>query len=204
MNKGLLFVISAPSGTGKTTLLKKVMSRIPGLNFSVSHTTRPPRKGEHDGKDYYFVDKDSFEEMISKQQFIEWARVHDNLYGTSVSAVRDQLDSGEDVILDIDVQGAEIIRNSVAFESVQIFIAPPSIAVLETRLRKRNTEDEDVLQLRLQNARTEMMAVDNYAYLVVNDNLEEACEVLSSIIIAERAKVRRRLTGELVRVEVDS
>lgn len=203
MKKGLLFVISAPSGTGKTTLLKKVMARIPGLNFSVSHTTRSPRKGERDGIDYHFVGKDHFEKMISDQQFIEWARVHDNLYGTSVMAVRDQLDAGSDVILDIDVQGADIVRNSAEFESVQIFIAPPSISVLEKRLRNRNTEDEDVLRLRLQNARTEMQAIDSYAYLLVNDDLEEASEVLASIIIAERAKVRRRPTGEIVSIEVD-
>jgi len=203
MKKGLLFVISAPSGTGKTTLLKKVMARVPGLNFSVSHTTRPPRKGEQDGKDYYFVSKAHFEEMIAGSKFIEWARVHDNLYGTSITAVRDQLDGGEDVILDIDVQGAAIIRDSAEFESVQIFIAPPSIIALEERLRKRDTEDEDVLRLRLQNARTEMEAVDSYGYLVVNDKLEEASEVLASIIIAERAKARRRPGGELVKVEVN-
>lgn len=203
MEKGLLFVISAPSGTGKTTILKKVMARIPGLNFSVSHTTRSPRVGERDGQDYHFVAKEHFEAMISRGEFIEWARVHDNLYGTSVMAVQDQLAAGEDIILDIDVQGASIIRQSAEFESIQIFIAPPSIAVLEERLRNRNTEQEEVLSLRLQNARTEMQAMANYAYVVVNDDLAEASEVLASIIIAERAKVRRGPAGKAVRVEID-
>lgn len=202
MHTGILFVISAPSGTGKTTLLKRVMARISGLNFSVSHTTRKPRNGEQHGRDYYFVESNEFERMIDEKQFIEWARVHDNYYGTSTAAVSEQLTAGQDVILDIDVQGAAIIRNSSQPKAVHIFIAPPGLAALEARLRGRKTEDEETIQLRLQNGRVEMDAADNYDYLIVNDQLDEAVEVLSSIIIAERSRARRRPSGEPVEMEL--
>ena len=202
MKHGILFVISAPSGTGKTTLLKKVMARLPGLNFSVSHTTRKPRSGEQHGRDYYFVERQEFEAMIDQNQFLEWARVHDNYYGTSTMAVSRQIAEGMDVILDIDVQGAAIIRNSRELKAVQIFIAPPGLLALEARLRGRNTEDEQTIQLRLRNGRVEMAAADQYDYLVVNDQLEEAAEGLAAIIIAERARARRRPTGEPVKIEL--
>lgn len=202
MKRGILFVISAPSGTGKTTLLKKVMARIPRLNFSVSHTTRKPRSGEQHGRDYYFVESEEFERMIDQNQFLEWARVHDNYYGTSTMAVSRQLAEGMDVILDIDVQGAAIIRKSSELRAVQIFIAPPGLSALEARLRGRNTEDEQTIQLRLQNGRAEMAAAGQYEYLVVNDQLDEAAEGLAAIIIAERARARRRPTGEPVEIEL--
>jgi guanylate kinase len=202
MKHGILFVISAPSGTGKTTLLKKVMARLPGLNFSVSHTTRKPRSGEQHGRDYYFVERQEFEAMIDQNQFLEWARVHDNYYGTSTMAVSRQIAEGMDVILDIDVQGSAIIRNSRELKAVQIFIAPPGLLALEARLRGRNTEDEQTIQLRLRNGRVEMAAADQYDYLVVNDQLEEAAEGLAAIIIAERARARRRPTGEPVKIEL--
>ena len=198
---GILFVISAPSGTGKTTILKKVMARLPGLNFSVSHTTRKPRADEQNGRDYFFVERSIFEQMIAKEQFIEWARVHDNYYGTSIAAVSERLGEGEDIILDIDVQGAAIIRKSKSVSAVQIFIAPPGQKALEERLRGRNTEDEQTILLRLKNALEEMKAARAYDYLVVNDNLEEAIETLMAIIVAERARVRRRRTGEPVAME---
>lgn len=196
MKKGILFVISAPSGTGKTTLLKKVMDRIPGLNFSVSHTTRNPRAGEQHAREYYFVETSEFERMIEDNLFVEWARVHDNYYGTSTKAVSEQLDKGRDIVLDIDVQGAAILRESKQLEAVQIFIIPPGISELEKRLRGRNTEDEDTLQLRLSNAVKEMQAADLYDYLIVNDKLDEAAETLASIIIAERSRKRRKINGE--------
>jgi guanylate kinase len=201
MKKGILFVISAPSGTGKTTLLKKVMARLPGLNFSVSHTTRKPRSKEQHGVDYYFVEKVEFEKMIAAGQFLEWARVHDNLYGTSTAAISSQLAEGKDIILDIDVQGAAIIRRSDLLEAVQIFIAPPGLAELEKRLRGRNTEAEDTVQLRLQNARDEMQEAHMYDYLIVNDELEEAAEALASIIIAERSRAHRRPSGKPIILE---
>jgi len=201
MKNGILFVISAPSGTGKTTILKKVMARLPGLNFSVSHTTRKPRTGEQHGRDYFFVEHEVFEQMIAEKQFIEWARVHDNYYGTSIMAVSNRLGEGEDIILDIDVQGAAIIRDSETLSAVQIFIAPPGLKVLEKRLRGRNTEDEKTVLLRLKNAEMEMKAAQTYDYLVVNDQLEEAVETLMAIIVAERARARRRRTGEPVAME---
>lgn len=202
MNTGILFVISAPSGTGKTTLLRQVMARLPGLNFSVSHTTRGPRPGEVDGRDYCFVSRSQFERMIADNQFLEWARVHDNYYGTSLQAVTDRLQAGEDILLDIDVQGAAIIRSAGAPPSVQIFIAPPSLTVLESRLRGRNTEDEQTLQVRLQNARSELKAAGQYRYLVINDQLDEAVETLMAVFIAERARVRRRRGGEPAVMEI--
>ncbi|SHO44591.1 guanylate kinase [Desulfopila aestuarii] len=201
MKNGILFVISAPSGTGKTTILKKVMAQLPGLNFSVSHTTRKPRTGEQHGRDYFFVERETFEQMIAEKQFIEWARVHDNYYGTSIMAVSDRLGEGEDIILDIDVQGATIIRDTETLSAVQIFIAPPGLKVLEERLRGRNTEDEKTVLLRLKNAEMEMKAAKAYDYLVVNDQLEEAVETLMAIIVAERARARRRRTGEPVKME---
>jgi len=201
MKNGILFVISAPSGTGKTTILKKVMAGLPGLNFSVSHTTRQPRTGEQHGRDYFFVEREAFEQMIAEKQFIEWARVHDNYYGTSIMAVSDRLGEGEDIILDIDVQGAAIIRDSETLSAVQIFIAPPGLKALEERLRGRNTEDEKTVLLRLKNAEMEMKAAQAYDYLVVNDQLEEAVETLMAIIVAERARARRRRTGEPVAME---
>ena len=201
MKNGILFVISAPSGTGKTTILKKVMAQLPGLNFSVSHTTRKPRTGEQHGRDYFFVEREAFEQMIAEKQFIEWARVHDNYYGTSIMAVSDRLGEGEDIILDIDVQGAAIIRDTETLSAVQIFIAPPGLKVLEERLRGRNTEDEKTVLLRLKNAEMEMKAAKAYDYLVVNDQLEEAVETLMAIIVAERSRARRRRTGEPVEME---
>lgn len=188
MRKGILFVISAPSGTGKTTLLKQVMAAIPNLGFSVSHTTRQPREGEQPGVDYHFVDHQKFKSMIEAEQFLEWAEVHGNFYGTSIGAVADKLEQGIDVILDIDVQGAAILRDDTTLDAVHVFIAPPSIEQLEQRLRGRNTEDEQTIQLRLSNSVEEMKQQDKYHYLVINDQLEEAATVLSSIFIAERAR----------------
>lgn len=201
MKKTILFVISAPSGTGKTTLLGKVMADIGNLNFSISHTTRDPRKGEVNGREYHFVEKGEFESMIAQGKFLEWAEVHGNLYGTSTGGVADQLDRGQDVILDIDVQGASILQESAELEAVYIFIAPPSMDILEQRLRGRQTESEEKVRLRLENARKEMQAAGSYEYLVVNDSLDEAARVLNSIIIAERAKKRRTPSGEPVNFE---
>ncbi|HDO29969.1 MAG TPA: guanylate kinase, partial [Desulfobacteraceae bacterium] len=147
MSRGILLVLSAPSGGGKTTILKKVMAGLPGLVFSVSHTTRKPRPGEQDGRDYYFVSRQEFESIRDRHPsgFLEWAEVHGNLYGTSRAAVEQRLGGGRDVILDIDVQGAAQIRQSA--DPVTVFIAPPSLAELEARLRGRGTENEQTLAL---------------------------------------------------------
>lgn len=198
MNKGLLFVLSAPSGCGKSTIVKKVMKTLPGMAFSVSHTTRNPRQGEEDGVHYHFVDVDTFLDIRNQQPsgFLEWAEVHGNFYGTGTSEVERLQVSGKDVILDIDVQGAEQVVAQVA--SINIFIAPPSIEVLEHRLRKRGSEDEGNIKLRLKNAEEELEFASMYDYLIVNDELDQAVESLRSIIIAERCRHRRNLTGESV------
>lgn len=198
MNSGILFVISAPSGTGKTTILKRVMTELPGLGFSVSHTTRQPRQGEVDGREYHFITRETFLGMIEADQFVEWAKVHDNYYGTSVNAVTQGLTGGADIILDIDVQGAAILREGKRLPAVHIFISPPGLDELERRLRGRNTEDEATVRLRLANAAEEMGAAEAYDYLVVNDRLDEAVRTLIAIIVAERARRRRRADGSPV------
>lgn len=196
MNRGQLIVISAPSGTGKTTLLKKVMGKIENLAFSVSHTTRLPRTGEQDGVDYHFVTHANFEEMIEKGQFIEFAKVHDNLYGTSHQAIISQLNNGYDVVLDIDVQGAKILKDSGKLEAIYVFISPPTLKELEMRLRGRGTESEEMIDLRLNNAEVEVASAGNYKYLIINDDLDVAVNVFCSILLAERAKAHRLPSGE--------
>ncbi|MDP3695533.1 MAG: guanylate kinase, partial [Desulfocapsaceae bacterium] len=178
MTTGKLFILSAPSGAGKTTLLKKVMADLPGLAFSVSHTTRLPRAGEVDGVDYHFVSRAQFEAMRDQGVFLEWAEVHGNLYGTSRPAVLAQLATGLDVILDIDVQGAAILRNSAVIPAASLFISPPSLSELERRLRGRETDSEETILLRLKNARKEMQAAVDYEYLIINDCLEQAIDTL--------------------------
>ncbi len=200
MNAGHLFVISAPSGTGKTTILADVMAAVDNLAFSISHTTREPRSGEMDGVDYHFVTRERFRSMIEDGLFLEYADVHGNYYGTSSASVLAQVRQGLDVILDIDTQGAAILQDSQAVGGPVsfIFIAPPSLEELESRLRGRGTESEEKIRLRLKNAEIEMQAAERYDYLLVNKEVEEAVEVLRSIIIAERAKERRGISGKPV------
>ena len=198
MNGGKLFVISAPSGTGKTTLLKRVMAGLPSLSFSVSHTTRSPRPGEIHGRDYHFVTNGLFLEMIDKGLFLEHAKVHSHLYGTSKAAIDQQRLAGVDVILDIDVQGASILRRLSQLDATHIFIAPPSLLELERRLRGRGTESEEMIAIRLANARKELQMVNEYEYLVINDVLEETVALLSSIIVAERARAHRFPSGKII------
>ena len=196
MIRGSLFIISAPSGTGKTTILKKIMSAMPGLAFSVSHTTRAPRAGERDGVDYHFVDRESFLAMRDRGLFLEWAEVHGNLYGTSLEAIDANLAAGTDIILDIDVQGARQIREKRNHHAVFLFIVPPSLEELEKRLSGRNTDATETIKLRLANARKELADVGRYDYVIVNDTVDEAVDMLRSIIIAERCKNRRSATGQ--------
>ena len=195
MNEGLLIVLSAPSGCGKTTMVRRLMQDVPGLVFSVSHTTRPPRAREVNGVDYHFVDDAAFQALRDQQPsgFLEWAEVHGNYYGTSVVSVDSQRRAGNDVLLDIDVQGAAQVRANS--KPVTIFIAPPSLVVLEQRLRGRGTESEATIDKRLRNARLELAAAGDYDYLIVNDRLDEAVEALRSIIIAERCRQRRDRCG---------
>lgn len=194
--KGQLFILSAPSGAGKTTLLKKVMAQVPGLAFSVSHTTRSPRSGEKNGVDYHFVSVKEFQAMRDQGLFLEWAEVHGNFYGTSRPAVMKQLEQGLDIILDIDVQGAAIIARDTTVAAVSVFIAPPSLAELERRLRGRGTDSEETIELRMKNAAWEMAAAPDYDYLVINDVLEEAVTTLQAVIVAERSRGHRLPTGE--------
>ena len=198
MSRGRLFVISAPSGAGKTTLLKGMMGRVSGIVFSISHTTRKPRKGETDGVDYHFISKETFQQMIAEKSFLEYAKVHDNFYGTSLNAVELQLDGGIDVVLDIDVQGADILRNIDSVDAAYIFISPPDLDFLEKRLRGRGTESEELISLRLKNAREEMQAASRYDYMIINDLIDESTDLLVSIILAERAKAHRLPSGTAI------
>ena len=198
MSEGQLFVISAPSGAGKTTLLKRVMAHVQKLSFSVSHTTRQPRVGEKNGVDYHFTTRTTFLDMVKEGLFLEYAEVHDNLYGTSRESVAGQLKNGMDVVLDIDVQGAAIVRSSGGLKGVHIFIAPPGLAELERRLRGRGTESEENIAVRLKNCKTEMQAMGEYDYLIVNDQLDEAVDLLIAIIFAERARSRRLPSGKTI------
>jgi len=192
---GKLIIVSAPSGTGKTTILKRVMAGAERLAFSVSHTTRAPRAAEQDGEDYFFVGRERFEQMIEEGAFLEWALVHGNYYGTAIAPIQKKLADGVDIILDIDVQGAEIVRKQQAIDCVDIFIAPPSRAELENRLRRRGTEDEQSLGVRLENSIQEMAQSADYRYLIVNDVLDEAVTILTSIVYATRAEGRRAMNG---------
>ncbi len=196
MTAGRLLVISAPSGAGKTTLLKQVMGQVAGLVFSISHTTRQPRPGEQDGVDYHFVSRAEFLEMIDQELFLEYAEVHGNFYGTSSDAIGLQLLDGLDVVLDIDVQGAAILRKKGQPEATHIFISPPNLVELERRLRGRGTESEETVKVRLKNAATEMKAAAAYEYLIINDMVEEAANLLKAIILAERARSHRLPSGK--------
>lgn len=179
-----LFIISAPSGAGKTTLVKELLKRLDSLIYSISHTTRPPRQGEVDGKDYFFTDKTRFMEMVASGQMLEWAQVYGNCYGTSKIFVQERLAAGQSVLLDIDVQGGRQIMDS-GLDSVSIFIMAPSLAVLEQRLRGRGTDAEEVIRERLESAKEEIDQKSFYAHVVVNDVLDEAVARLIAIIEQE-------------------
>lgn len=193
--KGNLLIISAPSGTGKTTILKKIMPHLQGLTFSVSHTTRAPRSGEENGTDYHFISPDDFRALRDQGGFLEWAEVHGNFYGTSKKEVDARLNNGLDVFLDIDIQGARQVRQA-APEAISIFITPPSWQEQEKRLKGRDTDSDETIKLRLANAQAEMADVDLYDYVVMNDDLNTAARMLEAIILAMRAKNRRHLNGE--------
>jgi guanylate kinase len=196
MSLGHLFVISAPSGAGKTTILKPILAHLPAIGFSVSHTTRSPRPGEIDGQDYFFVDADQFISLRQDGDFLEWAEVHGNFYGTSQQAVMAQLARGQDSILDIDVQGARQLQARQDLDATFIFIAPPSLAELTRRLTGRQTETAETIALRLQNAKQELQAASLYNYIIVNDDLEQAKAMLTAIILEKRAASHRGYDGK--------
>lgn len=185
MNKGSLFIITGPSGTGKGTLLRQVMQTLDRLYFSVSATTRAPRPGEKDGVHYHFLSRERFEELVARDRFLEYARYAENYYGTPLDPVLEQMEQGRDVILEIELQGALQVMARMP-EAVTVFIAPPSFAELESRLRGRGTETEEVIRTRLELARKECAAVDAFRYVVVNDCVEEAADRLRAVILSQR------------------
>lgn len=186
-NSGRLFVVSAPSGTGKTTLVEELVRRVPGLVRSRSYTSRPPRPGETQGVDYNFVSREAFEEMIARGEFLEWADVFGDLKGTSLLDTKRLLADGHDVVLVIDVQGAQQVREQ-GLRHVSVFVLPPSSSVLEARLRGRKQDSEEAIGRRLATARQEMKAFVAYDYLVVNDDFEAAVSRLEAVVVAERCR----------------
>lgn len=185
---GTLFIFSAPSGAGKTSLVKALLQSTPYIGVSVSHTTRAPRPGEVDGKDYHFVTVDNFRDMIGQAAFLEHAQVFDNFYGTSQAWVESELSAGRDVILEIDWQGAAQVRHLMP-DSVSVFIAPPSIEALRERLNKRGQDSAEIIERRMRDARTEMSHYGEYDYLIINDNFDNTLEELRSIVIARRHRL---------------
>ena len=190
--KGNLIIISSPSGGGKGTLIKEVLESVPNIGYSVSYTTRAMRDGEENGRDYFFVSRAEFSGLIEAAEFLEFAEVHGNLYGTSVNRVQQEISSGNDVILEIDVQGAENIRRKMP-EAVAIFILPPSFEVLRQRLIARATEQQADLSLRLRNSINEVRQYEYFDYIVVNDDVKRATGDLQNIVLAERLRRVRQI-----------
>jgi guanylate kinase len=215
-SNGILFIVSAPSGAGKTTLCRKAVDYFSDLRHSISYTTRLPRKGEINGADYHFINKETFQQMINKCEFMEWAEVHGNRYGTSFNDIKSLLEKGLDIILDIDVQGARQVKvrsqgpapagsptkdfgdkfkqgARVKSHTVFIFIFPPSLEATKERIRNRGKDNRETILSRLKNAKAEIKVAVWFDYLIINDNLEEAFEKLKSIIVAERSKREKML-----------
>ena len=188
--RGLLFIVSAPSGAGKTTLVERLVEQLPNLKMSRSYTSRAARQGETDGVDYNFVSRDRFEAMAAASEFLEWADVFGNLYGTGAADTEAMLAGGNDVVLVIDVQGARKVR-ARGLEARAVFVMPPSYPVLEQRLRGRSKDSEVAIQRRLQVARDEVAAFAEYDFVVVNDELTAAVDRLRGIVVAERARLHR-------------
>ena len=192
--RGEVFIVASPSGGGKTTLIHRVMAELQAagreVHFSVSHTTRSPRPGERDGVDYHFVDRPAFERMIAAREFLEYAEVHNNLYGTSRGEVAGRLERGCDVFLDIDVQGARQVRASIP-DAVKVFVFPPSYAELRRRLIARRQDDEAAIALRIRNAVKEMREYAEFDYVIINDRLEEATRQLGSVVATSRMRPQR-------------
>ncbi|MFQ5586077.1 MAG: guanylate kinase [Thermodesulfobacteriota bacterium] len=185
--KGLLFIVSAPSGAGKTTLCRMAEESLENIRYSTSFTTRAPREGERNGEAYHFVDRERFQEMIERNDFLEWAVVHGNMYGTSMSELEAHLEEGYDMLLDIDVQGARQVRERVE-RGIFIFVLPPSLDVCRERLLKREGDASGDIERRMENARREVKEAEYYDYIIINDDLDTAFEIFKSIIIAERSR----------------
>jgi guanylate kinase len=188
--RGILFIISAPSGTGKTTLCKQLTTNLPGLWHSVSYTTRKPRPGEEHGREYYFIEEQTFQEMAARNEFVEWAHVYGQLYGTPWKSLTEKIDQGIDVLLEIDVQGAMQIKKRFE-DSVSIFILPPSMTVLRSRLQTRASDTPEEIQRRLHKVKEEVWSYREYAYIVRNEDLGRSLRDLESIFWSERLKTKR-------------
>ena len=191
--RGMLIVVSSPSGGGKGTLIDRVLQTVAGISYSVSYTTRLPRAKEQNGREYFFVSTPAFKEMIERGEFLEWADVYGHLYGTSHSQVDRERDAGRDIILEIDVQGAESIRALVP-DAVTVFILPPSFELLRKRLTARGTDSAEDLQRRLRGAPAEVEQYRNFQYVILNDDINRASAQLGSVIYAERARRERQET----------
>jgi len=196
-----VFIISAPSGSGKSTLVDELRRRVEGLDFSVSYTTRPPRGSEQNRKEYYFVPRPEFDAMVVRDEFLEYADVFGNCYGTHRRFLEEAKRKGHDLLLDIDVQGASQIQKKIP-EAVSVFVLPPTHAQLEWRLRNRGLDAEEVILRRLDTARREIENYDKYSYILVNDRLEESVDVLRAIVLAERLRRSGRLLTDEDQVQI--
>jgi len=194
MQKGAILVLSGPSGAGKSTIINAASEEIGEYYFSISTTTRKPRVGEKDGVDYFFVSKESFEEDIKAGNFLEYAKVHDNYYGTSLKPVKEALDAGKLVIFDIDIQGHRLVRAKMDDITTSAFITPPTLNELEARLRTRCTDDEAVILRRIENAKEEIRAVGEYDFTIINDTVEEAARKF--VIVAKAARLKQSREDE--------
>ena len=186
---GNIIVLSAPSGSGKTTVVQRVLDSIDEIEFSISYTTRPRRSAEQDGVDYHFITAESFENKVEKGDFLEWAKVHGNFYGTGRAEAEAICAQGRDVMLDVDVQGADQVRRA-KHDAVSVFMLPPSFQVLEQRLRGRRSDDPEHIEVRLAAARKEIDRCREYDYVIVNEDIDCSAELLRSIILAERIRPR--------------
>ena len=189
--RGMLIVVSSPSGGGKETLIRRVLKTVPDVGYSVSYTTRAPREGEENGRQYFFVSVEVFRAMADAGELLEWAVVHGNLYGTSHERVQHELSEGRDIILEIDVQGANNVRNLVA-DAVMIFVLPPSFEILSERLKNRGSEQPDELAIRMRNACKEVEEYRRFDYIIINDDADRAANQLAAVIYAERARLQRQ------------
>jgi len=187
--QGNLIVVSSPSGTGKTTIIHRVLAQAPDIIYSVSYTTRPPRTGEKDGEAYFFIDRSTFKKMMAQEKFYEWAEVYGNYYGTSREFVENKLHKGTDVLLEIDVQGAKSVKK-LKSDAVLIFIMPPSFSELVRRLRGRGLDDEAQIRKRLHMALAELKDYDHYDYVVINDDVEKSCFLVRSLIESCRCRIQ--------------
>lgn len=200
---GLIVVMTAPSGTGKTTLAERVFKQEPTLAFSVSHTTRPPRDGEVNGEDYHFVSESEFDALIAQDAFAEWAHVHKRRYGTSKAEIARIQEEGNDVLLDVDVQGAHELLKTYP-DALSIFVLPPSMKELEKRLKGRGTDSTDQVDVRLRTARSEILEAQYFRYVIVNDELSEAAEQFRAVLRAERQRfVSQKGTWDALVAEIN-